>query len=71
MWDTPDVAHDYPADQQFHASIVLGATDRAALEQAMSAASGRLAAQLREHCAAIHAYDVEATYVFTRDGRRK
>lgn len=27
MWDTPNVAHVNPADQRFHASIILGFTD--------------------------------------------
>lgn len=29
-WDTPDVAHDNPADQRFHASLILGFADTAA-----------------------------------------
>ena len=32
LWDTPNVAHDNPADQQFHASLILGFTDTAARE---------------------------------------
>ena len=27
LWDTPNVAHDNPPDQRFHASLVLGFTD--------------------------------------------
>ena len=27
LWDTPNVAHDDPADQRFHASLILGFTD--------------------------------------------
>ena len=69
LWDSPGVAHDYPPDERFHASIVLGASRREALGQVMSTVSGALAAELREHCVAIHAYDVEQTYVFTRHGR--
>ncbi|MEZ2391177.1 hypothetical protein AB6813_16850 [bacterium RCC_150] len=30
MWDTPNVAHDNPADQRFSASIILGFADQAA-----------------------------------------
>ena len=29
-WDTPDVAHDNPRDQRYHASLVLGFADPAA-----------------------------------------
>ena len=68
-WNTPDVAHDYPAGQQFHAAIVLGAGDSATLQQALSRTSDQLSGALREHCAAIHAYDVEQTYDYVRDGR--
>ena len=31
LWDTPNVAHDNPAVQQFHASLILGFTDSNAL----------------------------------------
>ena len=34
-WNTPGVAHDYPEDQQFHGSIIIGATDRDALHAAL------------------------------------
>jgi hypothetical protein len=27
LWDTPNVAHDNPADQRFHASLILGFPD--------------------------------------------
>jgi hypothetical protein len=27
LWDTPNVAHDNPTDQRFHASLILGFTD--------------------------------------------
>jgi len=27
LWDTPNVAHDNPRDQRFHASVILGFTD--------------------------------------------
>ena len=30
LWDTPNVAHDNPRDQRFHASVMLGFTDSAA-----------------------------------------
>ncbi|WP_395364357.1 hypothetical protein ACHGLA_28030 [Streptomyces sp. YH02] len=30
LWDTPNVAHDNPHDQRFHASLVLGFSDSAA-----------------------------------------
>ena len=30
LWDTPNVAHDNPADQRFHASLMLGFADASA-----------------------------------------
>ena len=30
LWDTPNVAHDKPTDQRFHASLILGFNDAAA-----------------------------------------
>ena len=30
LWDTPNVAHDNPRDQRFHASLLLGFADPAA-----------------------------------------
>jgi hypothetical protein len=31
VWDTPNVAHDNPSDQRFHASLMLGFVDTDAL----------------------------------------
>ena len=31
LWDTPNVAHDNPTDQRFHASLILGFTDTSAV----------------------------------------
>jgi hypothetical protein len=70
LWNTPDVAHDYPANQQFHAAIVLAATDRAPMARLLDQVSAQQSPQLRKHCSAIHAYDVEQTYLYRRDGRR-
>jgi hypothetical protein len=56
MWDTPGVAHDNPPAEQFHASVVLGATDRDALVRVLGwPAPGGLQAQLHAACSAIHA----------------
>ena len=32
LWDTPNVAHDNPTDQRFHASVILGFADASARE---------------------------------------
>jgi hypothetical protein len=69
-WNTPDVAHDNPADQRLHASLVLGFADPAARTaffegedvQALSPMIARVAT-------AIHAYDVFAALTYVEDGK--
>ena len=60
LWDTPNVAHDNPADQRFHASLILGFTDAAARERPSSPAtrSRSCPTSWRRFASAIHAYDV-------------
>jgi hypothetical protein len=68
LWDTPNVAHDNPADQQFHASVMLGFRDdaaRAAFFESREIAS--LSPKLARYASAVHAYDMSAL-TFVRDG---
>ena len=68
-WDTPDVAHDNPADQRFHASLSLGFADRAARTAFLHGAGApQLSAMLATIASAIHAYDVSATLTYVKDG---
>jgi hypothetical protein len=69
LWDTPDVAHDNPHDQHFHASLILGFTDTEARNafftgKVIQDLSSRLAPQV----SAIHAYDVTAALTYVRNG---
>ena len=67
LWSTPGVAHDEPPEWRYHASVVLGSPDRAALDAALAA--GPIAATRdgqRDRCSAIHAYAVANTYVLRR-----
>ena len=69
LWDTPDVAHDNPHDQHFHASLSLGFTDTEARNafftgQVIQDLSDRLAPQV----SAIHAYDVTAALTYVKNG---
>lgn len=69
LWDTPDVAHDNPHDQHFHASVSLGFTDTAARDafftgNLVQELSDRLASQV----SAIHAYDVTAALTYVKNG---
>lgn len=71
LWDTPDVAHDNPADQRFHASFILGFADpaaRAAFFEAPEVAS--LSDALAPFASAVHAYDVTDTLTYVKDGER-
>jgi hypothetical protein len=65
LWDTPNVAHDNPVDQQFHASMILGFADAAARDAFFASPEvTQLSAGLASDVSAIHAYVAEArTYV--------
>jgi hypothetical protein len=69
LWDTPNVAHDNPADQRFHASLILGfadAQERAGFFQGREIES--LSKTLAPLTSAIHAYDVSAALTYVKDG---
>ena len=69
LWNTPNVAHDNPADQRFHASLSLGFTDahqRAAFFHSPEIES--LSNKLAPLTSAIHAYDVSAALTYVKDG---
>jgi hypothetical protein len=69
LWNTPNVAHDNPADQRFHASLILGFTD---VQERATFFDGREIESLSEWLApltsAIHAYDVSATLTYVEGG---
>ena len=68
-WDTPDVAHDNPADQRFHASLVLGFADPAARAAFFDGTHAKGLSQLLAPLAsAIHAYDVSAALTYVKGG---
>ena len=69
LWNTPNVAHDNPVDQRFHASVMLGFAN--AEEQAAFLASSKLAdlsAGLGRYASAAHAYQVSEALTFVRNG---
>ena len=69
LWDTPNVAHDNPEDQHFHASLIVGAADGEAL-QAVFAADivDALSDGLADLVSAVHAYAVGEALTFVRNG---
>ena len=69
LWDTPDVAHDNPRDQRFHASVVLGFADDAARDAFFASSTVKdLTEKVKPLASAIHAYDVTATLTYVKDG---
>jgi hypothetical protein len=69
LWDTPNVAHDNPVDQRFHASLILGfadAQERAGFFHGREIES--LSSTLAPLTSAIHAYDVSAALTYVKDG---
>jgi hypothetical protein len=69
LWDTPNVAHDNPHDQHFHASLILGFTDTAARDAFYAnSAIEELSNQLTPLASAIHAYDVTAALTYVKNG---
>jgi hypothetical protein len=70
LWDTPNVAHDNPTDQQFHASLILGFTDANALRSFFG--SGEIttfSSKLPEFVSAAHAYEVSEALTYVKDGK--
>ena len=69
LWNTPNVAHDNPSDQQFHASVMLGfanADEQAAFLE--SRILGSLSTELGRFVSALHAYQVAEALTFVQDG---
>jgi hypothetical protein len=69
LWDTPNVDHDNPTDQRFHASLILGFVDASARAtffagEEVITMSGRLSA----FASAVHAYDVSAALTYVKNG---
>jgi hypothetical protein len=69
LWDTPNVAHDNPADQRFHASLILGFKDAAARTAFFAGEEiTTLSNRLSEFASAVHAYDVSAALTYVTGG---
>ncbi|WP_132196213.1 MULTISPECIES: strictosidine synthase [Kribbella] len=69
LWDTPNVAHDNPHDQHFHASLILGFTDTASRDAFLTSnVIEELSNQLTPLASAVHAYDVTAALTYVKNG---
>jgi hypothetical protein len=70
LWNTPNVAHDNPVRQQFHASLILGFSDADAMRAFFDGdAVTSLSSRLPAFASAVHAYEVEGTLTFVKDGK--
>jgi hypothetical protein len=70
LWDTPNVAHDNPTDQRFHASLIVGFTDANALRTFFDGAEiATLSGKLPEFVSAVHAYEVTEALTYVKDGK--
>jgi hypothetical protein len=70
LWDTPNVAHDNPADQHFHASLILGFTDTSALRAFFSSDTvSMLSTKLPSFVSAIHAYEMLEALTYVKNGK--
>ena len=70
LWDTPNVAHDNPKDQRFHASLILGFTDISALRAFFASdAVSKLSAKLPSFVSAIHAYEMPEALTYVKNGK--
>ncbi len=70
LWDTPNVAHDNPIDQRFHASLMLGFSDPNTLRSFLgSEGIATLSTKLPAFVSAIHAYEVAEALTFVKAGR--
>ena len=69
-WDTPDVAHDNPAHQRYHASLILGFANAAARTAFFEPTEAQQLSQtLVPIASAIHAYDILTALTYVKDGK--
>ncbi len=70
LWDTPNVAHDNPTEQQFDASLILGFTDTNVLRAFFGSGEiATLSGKLSEFVSALHAYEVTEAPTYVKDGK--
>jgi hypothetical protein len=70
LWDTPNVAHDNPTDQRFHASVILGFSETDALRAFFGSGEiARLSGKLPEFVSAVHAYEVSEALTYVKDAK--
>ena len=70
QWNTPNVAHDNPKQDQFQASLMLGFADKESMEKFFEGdAVKKLSEKLSAFCSAVHAYEIQQTLTFVSGGK--
>jgi hypothetical protein len=68
LWDTPNVGHDNPTDQRFHASLILGFADADTLRALFGSGEiAMLSGKLSKVASAVHAYEVTESLTYVKD----
>jgi len=68
LWNTPNVTHDNPIDQRFHASLILGFTDADALQAFFARDAVATSDRLAAFVSAVHAYEVSEALTYVKRG---
>lgn len=69
-WNTPNVAHDNPKEQQLHASFIIGFRNNEAREEFYRTTAGELTSYLNQFASSVFTYKVEQTIPFVVDATR-
>ncbi|WP_175857652.1 hypothetical protein [Burkholderia anthina] len=67
LWPAPNVSHDHPDSQQFHAMIIMSAKTERNVFDAVSDASRYFGRDTRKYCTALRSVRVK-TYLMVKDG---
>lgn len=70
QWNTPNVAHDNPKQDQFQASLMLGFADKSTMDKFFEAdAVKKLSERLAVFCSAVHAYNIDQALTYVSGGK--
>ncbi len=71
QWNTPNVLHDNAKEVQFQASLILGFTDKTAMEQFFKSEEvKKLSDRIATYCSAVDAYEILETITFVKEGKQ-
>ena len=70
QWNTPNVEHDNDKTVQFQASLMLGFSNKAEMENFFNSEEiKKLSERISAYCSAVHAYEIAETITFVKDGK--